>query len=361
MKRIDQIDPNFSTQGVIPQDYHFHSPHEDPFRIWGLAPNDQHSLCRLPPEQLPRMSDGVNNLAWHLAGGIIRFATDSPGLGLVWKLKGAGVMPHFTACGQSGMELYEETGSGSRHVKNVLPLMNEGCGCKLMQTSYTDLPEGLRSYALYLPLYNGLDELMIALAPGAKLLPGHTPAISRPVVFYGSSITQGGCATRCGSCYTHILGRRLDMAHINLGFAGNAKGETAMAEYIASLSMSAFVMDYDHNAPDAEHLKRTHEPFFRIVRNAQPELPILLISKPDYDKNPLMAQKRRDVIRRTYENALAAGDRRVRMLDGETLFGRTDRDLCTVDGCHPNDLGFLRMADAIEPVLRQMLNPGSAG
>ena len=128
-----------------------------------------------------------------------------------------------------------------------------------------------------------------------------------------------------------------------------------MARHIAGLPMSVFVMDYDHNAPTLEHLQDTHEPFFRTVRSMQPKLPILLISQPDYDKNPAMAQKRRAVIRRTYENALAAGDRHVWMLDGETLFGTTDRELCTVDGTHPNDRGFLRMADAITPVLRQML------
>lgn len=355
MKRIDQLDPNFGLEGVVPEGYVFHSPHEAPFRLWGLSPNEENTLSRLPLSLLPRMSDGVQNLSRHLAGGIVRFTTDSPGLGLAWRLMGAGVMPHFTACGQSGMELYEESDSGFRHIRNFLPGMNEGCGCRLNQSSYTDLPGGLRSYALYLPLYNGLSELHIALAPGATLLPGREPKLSSPIVFYGSSITQGGCATRCGSCYTHILARRLDAAHINLGFAGNAKGETAMAEYIASLAMSAFVMDYDHNAPDAEHLQKTHEPFFQTVRRAQPTLPVLLISKPDYDKNPPMAQKRRAVIRRTYENALAAGDRQVWLLDGETLFGQTDRDLCTVDGTHPNDLGFLRMADAIEPVLRQML------
>ena len=355
MKRIEELDQNFRLEGVIPSGYTLHDPQEEPFRIFGLVPNRERSWCRLPLSLLPQCSEGVQNLSGHLAGGVVRFTTDSPGLGLVWRLKGKGVMPHFTACGQSGMELFEEWNGGTRQVRNFMPALDQGCGCLLSQTSWCELPGGLRSYALCLPLYNGLEELYIALAPGSRLLPGRVPGLAKPILFYGSSITQGGCATKCGSCYTHILCRRLDAAHINLGFAGNAKAEPAMAEYIASLSMSAFVMDYDHNAPDAEHLSKTHEPFFRTVRSMQPELPILLISKPDYDKNPAMAQKRRAVIRRTYENALAAGDRHVWMLDGETLFGTTDRELCTVDGTHPNDLGFLRMADAITPVLRQML------
>lgn len=246
-------------------------------------------------------------------------------------------MPHFTACGQSGMELFEEYNGGFRQVKNFFSRLNNGCGCCLEQSAYIDLAGGLRHYVLYLPLYNGLDEMLLGFAPDAKVAKGRIPAISRPIVFYGSSITQGGYAAKCGSCYTHLVCRRLDAAHINLGFAGNARGEEMMARYIAGLDMSAFVMDYDHNAPDAGHLEKPHEEFFRIIREKQPELPILLISKPDYDKNPAMADMRREVIRRTYHHAIAAGDKRVWLLDGQTLFGDTDRDLCTVDGTHPND------------------------
>lgn len=129
-----------------------------------------------------------------------------------------------------------------------------------------------------------------------------------------------------------------------------------MARYIASLPMSAFILDYDHNAPSVEHLLATHERFYKIVREAQPELPIVMVSMPDYDRDPEMAAARRAVIVRTYARALEAGDRHVYYVDGQSLFGDTDRDMCTVDGCHPNDLGFLRMADRLEPVLRHALN-----
>ena len=119
--------------------------------------------------------------------------------------------------------------------------------------------------------------------------------------------------------------------------------------------MSAFILDYDHNAPSEEHLLRTHEPFFRTIREAQPDLPIVIVSKPDFDTNPVINAARRDIIRATYDHAVASGDRHVAFVDGETLFGTSDRDLCTVDGTHPNDLGFCRMAAALEPVLRSMI------
>ena len=120
--------------------------------------------------------------------------------------------------------------------------------------------------------------------------------------------------------------------------------------------MSAFILDYDHNAPSVDHLRKTHEPFFRIVRKAQPELPVVLVSKPDFDGAPDENRVRRSIILQTYLNALAAGDRHVYFVDGESLFGRDDRDMCTVDGCHPTSLGFLRIADHLEPVLRRALS-----
>ena len=213
----------------------------------------------------------------------------------------------------------------------------------------------MRHYALYLPLYSGLSSLLLGIAPDAQMLPGRTPALEKPLVFYGSSITQGGCAATAGACYPALLARRLDAAQINLGFSGNAKGEGPMARYIAGLDMSVFIFDYDHNAPDAAHLRATHAPFFQIVRQAQPRLPIVMVSRPDFDREPGPARERRQVILETYLNALAAGDRHVYFVDGEGLFGNRNREECTVDGCHPTNLGFLRMADGIEPVLRRAL------
>ena len=128
-----------------------------------------------------------------------------------------------------------------------------------------------------------------------------------------------------------------------------------MGEVCHSLYIALNALSENHNAPSVDHLLRTHEPFFRIVREAQPQLPIMLVSKPDFDSAPEENRLRRNVILRTYANALAIGDRHVYFVDGETFFGRTDRDLCTVDGCHPTSLGFLRMADQMEPVLRRAL------
>ncbi len=355
-KTFADIDPNFQLPENVPADMRFHDACQVPFDVYGVAPNRAGVLCRLSESMLPSCSEGVQRLAYHLAGACVRFTTDAAQLAVLWTLLETGNMPHFAASGQSGLELFEESDAGIRQIKSIIPAMDQGHGCKMQQSSLVPLPGGLRHYALYLPLYNGVTQLLIGLPEGAALQTGRVPKIDRPIVFYGSSITQGGCAGKVGSCYSNILCRRLDAAQINLGFSGNGRGEPLMAEYIASLSMSAFVLDYDHNAPTPEHLAQTHEPFYWIIREAQPELPILLVSRPDYDKFPEDSAIRRDIIRQTYEKALAAGDANVYFIDGETLFGESDRDLCTVDGTHPTDLGFLRMADHLEPVLRKALH-----
>jgi len=234
--------------------------------------------------------------------------------------------------------------------------MDAGHGCKANQSTCFPLPGGMRHYALYLPLYNGLKELLIGVAPGVVLQQGRKPKITKPILFYGNSVTQGGCACKAGSSYTTILARRLDAPQINLGFSGNGKGEPLMAEYIASLPMSVFVMDYDHNAPTVEHLAATHEPFFKIIREKNPDLPVVMLSRCSFPFEPERSVPYREVIERTYNNAVAAGDQNVYFVNGQTLFGETDRDLCTVDNAHPNELGFLRMANALEPLLRKILN-----
>ena len=355
MKRLEDIDVNFRLSTDIPEDTAFYSAYDAPFEISGVAGNDPGVLCRLPVSFLPECNEGVQHLAWHLAGAVVRFSTDSSYIAIAHKLTTKAVMPHFTACGQSGMELFEETNAGSRHVKNFIPKLDNGCGTLLEQSAFAPLPGGMRHYALYLPLYNGVTDLSIGFAPDAQVLPGRQPAINKPLVFYGSSITQGGCAAKCGSCYTSIVARRLDARQINLGFSGSGRGEKNMAEYIASLDMSVFVMDYDHNAWDPPHLEKTHEVFFKTIRAAHPDMPILIISRPDYDRDPKLAEACFAIIKRTYDNAVASGDAHVRLINGRTLFDETDRELCTVDGSHPNDLGFLRMADHVTAALKDMM------
>ncbi len=127
-----------------------------------------------------------------------------------------------------------------------------------------------------------------------------------------------------------------------------------MAEYIAGLTMSAFVLDYDHNAPDPAHLEATHSAFFRIIRERNPILPVFLLSRPqpNPNKDDLV---RREIVRKTWKNATQAGDRNVYFIDGTKMLSLFGGDGGTVDNCHPNDMGFYCMAKTLEPALRQVL------
>ena len=128
-----------------------------------------------------------------------------------------------------------------------------------------------------------------------------------------------------------------------------------MADYINTIDMGVFVYDYDHNAPTVEHLSNTHKPFFDRIREAHPHIPILMMTRPAEVYNNDM-KARRDIVKATYNAAFASGDKNVFFIDGETFYGETDRNLCSFDNCHPNDLGFFRMANVIRPILKHMLD-----
>ena len=207
-------------------------------------------------------------------------------------------------------------------------------------------------FILSLPLYAGTDRLEIGVALDAKFEEPTPQKIQKPIVFYGSSITQGGCASRPANNYTTMICRDLDAPQVNLGFSGSGRGEPAVAHAIAKIDASVFVFDYDHNAPTSEHLRATHEPFFKIIREAHPDLPVIFLSRPDTDNGG----ERMEIIRQTYANAVAAGDKNVYFIPGDSLFGPNGLNWCTVDGCHPNDLGFYRMYEKILPVVKQALH-----
>ena len=361
MSKLAKFDQNMTSQSGIRHEegLFFPDPFVPPFRLSGFYwyAQDQ-KLHRLPAQIAQQVSAGVAYLAQQTAGGNISFRTDSNRLYVEADVTEAELSQKLTTCGRSGFDIYMRRDARARltYVKTVLPEP----GVKHMYLDIPDLSalklDGNGDWVEILinfPPYDGVERLKIGLELGCTILPPTPYTTEAPVVFYGSSITQGGCASRPGNAYPNHLCRRLNVPLVNLGFSGSAKGEPLMAQTIAGMNMSAFVMDYDHNAPTPEHLEQTHEPFFQCIREAQPELPIVIVSRssPDTALTPI----RKEIVLRTYRNAVAAGDQHVWFVDGEALFGTQDRDACTVDGTHPNDLGFLRMADGIEPALRKAL------
>ncbi len=356
---IGKIDKNLAFSEALQKrfpDIVLYDAHDCAAEISGLYHKGEDGVfCRLPEEMLPKMSDGIRQLAYHTAGGKVRFRTNSPYVAVKVELRSGFYMRHMPLSGSSGCDIYEGRGEKSRFVKMASPNT-------VQDLFYEDgdlllpIAEGeLRDITVTMPLYNGIKAIYIGIKAGC-VLEAPTPYENGRVVFYGSSITQGGCACRSGNSYDGILSRKYDFDNFNLGFSGSARGEEEIAEYIASLSPTVFVYDYDHNAPTAEHLEATHGKFFDVFRKRCPATPVIFMSRPlIHFHGKEEGERRREIIRSTYERALEAGDRNVYFIDGDKMFPEELRENCTVDKSHPNDLGFTYMAKAVEIPLRKAL------
>ncbi len=347
---VTKVDKNFIVDAKIDKEgVKYYNINEAPFKVCGVEYLDG-CFRRIPEAVAKSVSEGVHAHHKHAAGGRIRFKTDSPYIAVVAKLANAAKMPHFAFTGSIGMDLYINENGEERYVNTFVPKIDiTDEFVSLLGGSYW----GMNEYTINLPLYSGIKEMYIGLAETATVLPSDNYKFEKPVVFYGSSITQGGCASRPGNCYTSMVARRLNANHVNLGFSGNAKGEVEIAEYIAGLDMSVFVYDYDANAPTVEHLENTHERMFKIIRQKNPDLPVLFMSRPCYIWNDEV-KNRYEVVKKTYENAKANGDKNVYLLGGKELSAACKNE-GSVDNCHPNDWGFAAMADAVYNVLKDVL------
>ncbi len=347
---ITKVDKNFIVKDKIDkEDVKLYNVNEAPFKVYGVQYLDG-CFRRLDEEVAKSVSEGVHAHHKHAAGGRIRFKTNSPYIAIYVKLANAAKMPHFAFTGSIGMDLYIKVNGKERYVNTFVPKLE-------IREEFVSVLNigfaGMNEYTINLPLYSGVKEMYIGLAENTTVLEAEPYKYEKPIVFYGSSITQGGCASRPGNCYTSMVSRRLNANHINLGFSGNAKGEDAIAEYIAGLDMSVFVYDYDHNAPTVEHLSATHERMFKIIREKNPDLPILIMSRPRYVWDEAITQ-RYEVVKNTFENAKANGDNNVYLLGGKELSAACKNE-GSVDNCHPNDWGFAAMADAVYNVLKDVL------
>ena len=362
--KIEQIDKNFivNTNFTEP-DIIWYNVREIPFELNGVFYDEtQGRFLRIPQSVAENISKEVVILNTHTSGGRVSFKTNSSYIAINAMMDPAVFMPHMPLTGQAGFDIYRKIEGKETYFKTFVPPTNWENGYTLGTKTLSDFTD----YTINFPLYHGVKELYIGLKKNAILEAPITYKNNVPVVFYGNSITQGGCASRPGNSYQGFLSRRLSMNFINLGFSGSGKGESVMAEYIADIDMSVLVMDYDSNAPTAEHLKLTYYPFYKTVRDKNPNLPIILISHPsalhgvcyktmtNYEDWGTF-KKRKEVIKSTYNQALADGDKNIYFIDGSEIFKGEEWDAVTVDGTHPNDFGFLRFAQYLERYLKPLL------
>lgn len=336
-------------KSVQTDDVRFYNIADDIFAVSGVF--KENGLYRRLPEEIAKtVNPGVSEYHSVTSGGRVRFKTDSSYIAIRVKMGIVNLDSNAPVSANAGFDLYERKNSRQYFVGNFMPPFE-------MTETYEDIIKlqggELKEYVINFPMWSEVAELYIGLQKDARLEKADDYTIKTPVVFYGSSITMGKCFSRPGCSYENILSQRLDFEYINLGFGGSAKGEQEIADYIAGLDMSAFVLDYDWNAPNVDYLKETHEKFYKTVRNAHKDIPIIMMSRPKYY---LLEQEklRRQVVEETYRKALER-DENVYFIPGNTLMDDKVRDNGTVDGVHPNDAGFMSMANAIEPVLRKAL------
>ncbi|MBR7118948.1 MAG: hypothetical protein IKC77_01975 [Lentisphaeria bacterium] len=357
---IRKIDSNFADAKPTEDGFIYYNVKNAPFSLEGLPFYAENSgaYYRLPLTITENeVNKGAIELGWHTSGVHVRFRSDSPEIMLRAKLHKSCDSNHMPRTGSAGFDSYFKA-PGKKMLYNATVKPDPGTVdiCQLCGVNDTGK---VCDWIINLPLYGGVTELEIGIKENFRLLAPKAHKVEKPILFYGSSITQGGCASRPGNNYTAMLCRAVDAPEINWGFSGSGRGEPGIAELISNLDLAAFVMDYDHNAPNTEHLQNTHEQFFRIVRSKNPELPIILVSRCDFH-NIRQAQVennylRRDIIYKTYTNAVESGDKNVWFVDGEKLFGSDLYDSCTVDGVHPNDLGFYRIYRGVLPTLKKAL------
>jgi len=308
---------------------------------------------RFPAKSEAVVRAAVWNLSRNSTGLRVRFATDSTAVHATWTVSKSNLaLPHMPATGVSGLDLYVRHGGKWKWLANGRPSAKT-----TTQSLVQNWSGGRREYMLYLPLYNGVDSLSIGVPEGSKLefLPHET---AKPVVFYGTSITQGGCASRPGMVYTSIAGRMLDWPTINLGFSGNAMSEPEIAQLLIELDPAVYVYDSLPNL-SLDFVKERTEPFLRTLRKARPTTPIVLVENVIYTNAEVVASRgalARDknlALKAIFQKLKAEGDKHLYYVPADNLLG-TDGE-GTVDGTHPTDLGFLRMAEVIAPVIRPLL------
>lgn len=308
---------------------------------------------RLPARAEGVVRDAVWSLSRHSAGIAVRFVTTAPELHLQWTLTSSRLeMPHMPATGVSGLDLYSKDEKGEWRWLTVAQPKAQTNTLKLISS----LPGDSREFLLYLPLYNGVSEVKLGV-PAPQTLqqgPSYSADHAKPIVFYGTSITHGACASRPGMCHPAILGRWYHRPVVNLGFSGNGMMEKEVGQFLTEIDPAVYVIDCLPNMTAEQVAERT-QPLVLQLRAARPDTPIVLVEDRDYSNGWLLEGPRKRnrtsqaALKKAYEELLAAGVKHLHYIDGPSLLG--DDTEGTTDNSHPNDLGFMRQAQAMDKIL----------
>ena len=309
---------------------------------------------RFPSQAEATVTPAVWGLSRHSAGMLVRFKTNADAIWANYTLFSDRLsQPNMTAIAMSGLDLYARDDAGKwRWVGVTRPAAKV-----VRQSIIARLAPGTREYAIYLPLYNGIDSLSIGVPPGSTF-ERLAPRTEKPIVFYGTSITHGASASRPGMTHVAILGRRFDKPVVNLGFSGNGRMDAAVGDLLVKIDAAVYVIDCLPNM-DAAAVTLKCVPLVKQIRAARPTTPIVLVEDRRQTNSwilPALTTFHTDnhaALRACLDALKKDGITGLSYLDGDDLLG-DDAEAAT-DGSHPSDLGMVRQADRFEPVLRKAL------
>ena len=345
---------NISKVGGI--EVEWHDVRQEPFMLHGFyEPLTQPHFRRAPDDVAYASSEGIGKLAKQSTGGRVRFSTNSEYIAIRAKFLDVTRVPHLTLLNSGGFDLYIDGEFGSRFVKEFL--MSYDFKDKYEQILHLENNE-MRSLTINFPIYSIVESLEVGVVPGSVISAPRPYRDIKPVIFYGSSIVHGSAATRPGLTYPAIISREMNLDFRNFGFAALCKGEKAFVDWMATLPMSVFVCDYDHNAPDPDYLRETHYRVYETIRQNNPDVPFIMATRINYWTLPHEQEEilqRRDIIMQSYLKARALGDKNVYFVDGLSFHTAPHQYDMTTDAVHPNDAGYIRMADTMGTIIRHAL------
>lgn len=317
---------------------------------------------RLTPETAAKVRPELAYLGTYSSGLYVRFRSDSKQIHAHWTSTYGASLNVQALTGTRGLDLYALVDGKWRSVNSAQP---DPSSKETTAAIVTGMDGNMREYMLYLSLYDGVSALEIGVEEGSEISAPQvdSPRSIRPIVMYGTSILMGGVASRPGMAFTKILERRFNREVIALGFSGNAFLDYEIAEQMALVKDPAvFVLDYVPNA-SVQQIEERAEKFFTIIRDAHPDVPIILVEDPQFTHSFFDAGIREEVSsknkaqRAFYESLKKKGVKNIYYVDNKRLIG-TDGE-ATVDGIHNSNLGMMRMADAMTPVLKKVLKKQS--
>ncbi len=316
-----------------------------------------HYYDRLPSGVTTNVNAGVRGMKFHTTGMQFRFSTDSTKLTFKWIPFSRGLeMDHMPSTGMSGIDVYRFDEKRGRWLYVRTGRIVDGVKGATLQIPWTPGTPCL----VNLPLYNGIKSFSLGIDENAQVkpLPPRKNGIVKPVVFYGTSITHGGCASRPGLSFVNIVGRDVDVPVVNLGFSGSGYMEFEMSEHIARIDASCYVLDCLWNMrsrgtgkPSHRGVEDNYEPFIRNLRAKRPGVPIIMAEMCDvYGVKP----NDKDIYtKKLYDKLIAEGWKNLYYLPKTDMYLRDNEG--TVDGVHPNDWGMMSIAKAFGRAVREAL------